>query len=90
MTTDFDKMISLVNSIQAEQKRQSEALVIASKAMEETHEKLNSLVHFIRGAMEVAPIVPNANDTNRVILKQLYEATSILNSAAVDMKFGKL
>lgn len=80
-TTDFYKIVSLVNSIEAETKRQSQALLIATKAMEEAHQSTYDLVHLIQ-KMSDRPITEN----ERTLLEHLREIARMLNDAAVSIR----
>lgn len=85
MSNNTTKAMDLLNSIQAETEEQTEALLIASKAMEESHTAINKIVHFIR-KMDNGPMTHN----ERLILQSLYKAASILSDASADIKYGPI
>ena len=80
-TTDYYKVISLIESIEANNKRQGKALVTASRAMESAGKQTNELVHFVR-KMNEKPVTEN----ERHILQALYGIFKTLNEATVEIR----
>jgi len=83
--TATQEAIRLLEEIEAGNKKQGEALVTATKAMEEAVNQIHSLVQEVR---EMDFENRSYAKTNRIqILQSLYAATSTLSKAAADMRF---
>lgn len=74
--------VSLINSIEANCQRHSKSLSIATKAMEEAHNDLYDLIHYVQKSSDRAFLTQGEH----VFIDQLRSIAKILNDAAVSIR----